>query len=55
MDNQPQFSSDIYEGERARTRDNIKIGTLLMEDLTLAPRGSLHVVSFEGKFLLIPE
>ena len=50
MDNQPQFRADIYEGERVRTCDNIKIGTILMEDLTPAPRGSTHVVSFEGKF-----
>ena len=49
MDNQPQFRADIYEGERARTHDNIKIGTILMENLTPAPRGSTHVVSFEGK------
>ena len=49
MDNQPEFRAEIYEGERARTRDNIKIGTILMNGLKPAPRGSLHVVSFEKK------
>ncbi|PAV68593.1 hypothetical protein WR25_09435 isoform A [Diploscapter pachys] len=46
VDNQPQFRSDIYEGERARTRDNIQIGTILMKGLTPAPRGNLHVTEF---------
>ncbi|PAV81230.1 hypothetical protein WR25_21722 [Diploscapter pachys] len=46
MDNQPEFRTDIYEGERARTRDNIKIGTILMNGLKPVPRGSLHVTEF---------
>ncbi|PAV80709.1 hypothetical protein WR25_03315 [Diploscapter pachys] len=46
MDNQPEFRAEIYEGERARTRDNIKIGTILMNGLKPAPRGSLHVTDF---------
>ncbi|PAV62316.1 hypothetical protein WR25_12436 [Diploscapter pachys] len=46
MDNQPEFRTEIYEGERARTRDNIQIGTILMKNLTPASRGNPHVTDF---------
>ncbi|PAV84808.1 hypothetical protein WR25_10080 isoform C [Diploscapter pachys] len=46
-DNQSHFVAEIYEGERARTKDNIKIGAIKMHDLQQVPRGSRHITTFE--------
>ncbi|PAV83691.1 hypothetical protein WR25_00715 [Diploscapter pachys] len=47
VDNQQRFEADIYEGERARTSDNTKIGSIVMENLSPQPRGSPHTTTFE--------
>ncbi|PAV76885.1 hypothetical protein WR25_26778 isoform B [Diploscapter pachys] len=47
VDNQQRFEADIYEGERARTRDNAKIGSIAMENLSPQPRGSPHTTIFK--------
>ena len=44
VDNQPSFTANILEGERARARDNAKIGTIVMHNLQPVERGSKHTV-----------
>ncbi|PAV80484.1 hypothetical protein WR25_14981 isoform A [Diploscapter pachys] len=46
VDNQPSFTADIFEGERARARDNVRIGTIVMNYLRPVERGSKHTTTF---------
>jgi len=47
-DNQPAVTIQVYQGERARTRDNIKLGTFNLEGILPAPRGVPQIeVTFE--------
>lgn len=48
IDNQKSVSIEVYFGERALARDNLRIGSYLLKDLPPAPKGSLKIrVSFE--------
>lgn len=42
-DNETSVTIDIYEGERAMTKDNFKIGTFDLEGIEQAPRGYAEI------------